>query len=115
MATGIVAIGAGQRGWHTLSVILLVVTAVEYGVLVVLTLWRLVSYRAEVGADLHDSRKAFLFFTFVAGTNVLAVGLAGQGLHMVAAVLLTVAGVAWLILGYTVPWVAVLPARSGPC
>ena len=81
----------------------------------VLTLWRLVSYRAEVGADLHDSRKAFLFFTFVAGTNVLAVGLAGQGLHMVAAVLLTVAGVAWLILGYTVPWVAVLPARSGPC
>ena len=108
MATGIVAIGAGQRGWHTLSVILLVVTAVEYGVLVVLTLWRLVSYRAEVGADLHDSRKAFLFFTFVAGTNVLAVGLAGQGLHMVAAVLLTVAGVAWLILGYTVPWVAVL-------
>ncbi len=108
MATGIVAIGAGQRGWDTLAVVLLVLTAVEYAVLVVLNLWRLISYRAAVGADLHDSRTAFLFFTFVAGTNVLATGLAGHGLYVMSAVLLTVAALAWLGLGYTVPWVAVL-------
>lgn len=108
MATGIVAIGADLRGWHTLSVILLVLTAVEYVVLVVLNLWRLLAYRTEVAADLHDSRQAFLFFTFVAGTNVLAAGLAGHGLYVVAAVLLVVATLAWLILGYSVPWVAVL-------
>ena len=108
MATGIVAIGADLRGWHTLTLILLVLTAVEYVVLVVLNLWRLLAYRTEVAADLHDSRQAFLFFTFVAGTNVLAAGLAGHGLFGVAAVLLVVATLAWLILGYSVPWVAVL-------
>ena len=108
MATGIVAIGAEQRGWHTLSVVLLIATAIEYIVLVILNIWRLAAYRAAVGADLHNSRTAFLFFTFVAGTNVLAVGLAGQGFLTVAAVLLTISTIAWLLLGYTVPWVAVL-------
>ncbi len=114
MATGIVAIGAGQRGWETLSVALLVLTAVEYVVLVVLNLWRLVSYRSAVVADLHDSRKAFLFFTFVAGTNVLAVGLAGHDLLVPAAGLLAVASATWIVLGYTVPWVAVLSREERP-
>lgn len=114
MATGIVAVGAGQRGWDALSVFLVALTAVEYVVLVVLTLWRLTAYRSEVVADLHDSRKAFLFFTFVAGTNVLAVGLAGLDLLVVSAVLLSVAALAWIILGYTVPWVAVLSRDERP-
>ncbi|MBS7546851.1 tellurite resistance protein permease [Dietzia cinnamea] len=114
MATGIVAVGAGQRGWQTLSVLLTVLTAVEYAVLVLLTLWRLIAYRTEVVSDLHDSRKAFLFFTFVAGTNVLAVALAGHGLLAVPAALLCVAAVAWIILGYTVPWVAVLSRDERP-
>lgn len=114
MATGIVAIGAGQRGWHTLSVVLTVLTAVEFVVLVLLNLWRLFAYRAAVVADLHDSRKAFLFFTFVAGANVLAAGLADYGLFAVAAALLGVATVVWLVLGYTVPWVAVLSREERP-
>ncbi|KAA0919872.1 tellurite resistance protein permease [Dietzia sp. ANT_WB102] len=114
MATGIVAVGTGQRGWQTLSVFLLVLAAIEYVVLVVLTLWRLTAYRAEVVADLHDSRTAFLFFTFVAGTNVLAVGLAAHDLFAVSATLLCVAALAWLVLGYTVPWVAVLSRDQRP-
>lgn len=114
MATGIVAIGAGQRGWHPVSVVLTVLTAVEFLVLVLLTLWRLLAYRSAVAADLHDSRKAFLFFTFVAGANVLAAGLAGHGLFAPSAALLGVATVVWLVLGYTVPWVAVLSREERP-
>lgn len=114
MATGIVAVGADQRGWHTVALFLIILTALEYGVLLLLNVWRLIAYRAEVAADLHDSRKAFLFFTFVAGTNVLAVGLAGYDLVVVAAVLLTVAALAWIVLGYTVPWVAVLSRVERP-
>lgn len=114
MATGIVAIGAGQRGWETLAVVLLVLTAVEYAVLVVLTLWRLAAYRKAVVADLHDSRKAFLFFTFVAGTDVLAVGLAAYGLLGPALALLALAFASWIVLGYTVPWVAVLSRDERP-
>ena len=114
MATGIVAIGAGQRGWESISVVLLVLTAVEYAVLVLLNLWRLVAFRTAVVADLHDSRKAFLFFTFVAGTDVLAVGLAGEGLVGPAAALLVVSSAAWILLGYTVPWVAVLSRETRP-
>ena len=114
MATGIVAVGAEQRGWRAVAVVLLVLTAVEYAVLVLLNVWRLVAHRREVVADLHDSRKAFLFFTFVAGTNVLAVGLAGEGYIVVAAALLVVAAVTWLLLGYTVPWVAVLSRAERP-
>ena len=114
MATGIVAVGCGQRGWHVLSVVLIVLTAVEYAVLVLLNLWRLIAYRTEVMADLHDSRKAFLFFTFVAGTNVLAVGLVGRLPLAVSVVLLGVASIAWIALGYTVPWIAVLSRDERP-
>ena len=114
MATGIVAIGAGQRGWHTVFVTLTVLTAVEFVVLVLLNLWRLTAYRTAVAADLHDSRKAFLFFTFVAGANVLATGLAGHDLFAFSAALLGVSTVVWLVLGYTVPWVAVLSREERP-
>lgn len=114
MATGIVAVGCGQRGWDALSVALLALTAVQYVVLVLLTLWRLTAYRAEVVADLRDSRKAFLFFTFVAGTNVLAVGLAAHELFAVSVALLCVAAAAWIGLGYTIPWAAVLSRVERP-
>ena len=114
MATGIVAVGAGQRGWETVSVILIVLTAIEYGILVLLTLWRLIAFRAEVVADLHDSRTAFLFFTFVAGTNVLAVALAGRHLLVASVALLCVGAAVWIVLGYTVPWVAVLSRDERP-
>ena len=114
MATGIVSIGADLRGWATLSVVLLVITAVAYAVLVVLTVWRIVAFRHAIAHDARDTRKAFLFFTFVAGTDVLGVGLAAHGQHKVAVVLLVVAGLAWVVLGYTIPWAAVLGRAERP-
>lgn len=114
MATGIVSVGCQLRGWTLVSRTMLGLTAIEYAVLVVLTVWRLLAHRRELAADAHDTRKAFLFFTFVAGTGVLSVGLAAQGQLLSAAVLFGVAGLAWLVLGYTIPWSAVLSRSERP-
>ncbi|MFJ5559368.1 tellurite resistance/C4-dicarboxylate transporter family protein [Streptomyces sp. NPDC093250] len=114
MATGILSVGCRLRGWTTVSRSLLVLAAVAYALLVVLTVWRFVAHRRELAADAHDARKAFLFFTFVAGTDVLAVGLAGQGYFIPAAVLLVIAALTWVVLGYTIPWLAVLGRSERP-
>jgi tellurite resistance protein TehA-like permease len=93
---------------------LLAVCAVAFAVLLSLTVWRFVSYRAAVNEDFMDPRRAFGFFTFVAGTNVLGVRLGMEGLHGVTAVLLVLSGIAWLVLGYVVPWTAVLGREERP-
>ncbi|MCY1158473.1 MAG: tellurite resistance protein permease, partial [Citricoccus sp.] len=45
MGTGILSIGAAQRGWDRFSAALIVLAAVGYAVLVVLNGWRLLAYR----------------------------------------------------------------------
>jgi Voltage-dependent anion channel len=78
MATGIVSVAMSEHGVPGLSLALLWLAAACYAVLVVLYAWRLVSYRAEVGADLRDPARAFGFFTIVAGTEVPWNGPAGD-------------------------------------
>ncbi|QCU79325.1 tellurite resistance protein permease [Citricoccus sp. SGAir0253] len=114
MATGILSIGAAQRGWDAPSAALLVVAGVGYALLVVLNAWRLVAYRRAYGKDFHDSSTAFLVFTFVAATDVLAACLSGIGALAPAGVLLAVGAVSWLLLGYAVPWTAVLGRAERP-
>lgn len=114
MATGILAIASSQRGWMVLSLILLVLAGLAYAVLVVLTVWRLLAHRDAVATDLRDPRTAFQAFTFVAGTGVLASALAVHGRLAPAAVLLAVATVSWLAMGYALPWAAVLGRAQRP-
>ncbi len=114
MATGIVSVGTDQRGWTQVSLALLGLAVVGYALLVLLTLWRAVRYPRAMAADSHNSRKAFLFFTFVAATNVLAVGIAGHGSVFPGMVLLAVAGLVWIVLGYAIPWSAVLGRAERP-
>ena len=114
MATGIISVGLELEGIDSLSEVLLVVCAATFVVLVVLTVWRFAAYRSEVVEDFTDPSRGFGFFTFVAGTNVLGVRLGLEGLHSATAVLLVVAGVAWLGLGYIVPWTAVLGRQERP-
>ncbi|MBB5749442.1 tellurite resistance/C4-dicarboxylate transporter family protein [Micrococcus sp. TA1] len=114
MGTGILSIGAAQRGWDRFSAALIVLAAVGYAVLVVLNGWRLLAYRGAYAADFHDSARAFLVFTFVAATDVLAASLAGIGIIGPAAALLVVGSVSWLLLGYAVPWAAVLGRSERP-
>ena len=111
MATGIVSAGLLAHGQRVLSVALMWLAGLSYAVLVILHAWRLVSFRAEVAADLADPTRGFGFFTFVAGTDVLGARVAADGHDGTASVLLVVGVTACLLLGYVVPW-AVLLSRG---
>ncbi len=114
MATGIISIGMHLEGVDLLSELLLAVCAAAFIVLLGLTLWRFSAYRNAVVEDFTDPRRGFGFFTFVAGTNVLGVRLGLEGAHAATAALLVLAGLAWLGLGYIVPWTAVLGRQERP-
>ena len=114
MASGIISVGMHLEGYHVLSYLLLLVCAAAFVVLLSLTVWRFMAFRAAVNEDFMDPRRAFGFFTFVAGTNVLGVRLGMEGLHWVTALLLLLSGTAWLVLGYVVPWTAVLGRKERP-
>jgi tellurite resistance protein TehA-like permease len=114
MASGILSIGMRLNGVDGLSAVLEAVCALAYVVLAGLTVWRLVCIRDAVVDDFTDPARGFGFFTFIAGTNVLGVRLAMDGLHQVTAGLLAVAALTWLVLGYVIPWTAVLGRTQRP-
>lgn len=114
MATGILSLACSQRDWQLASWVLLVLSAIAYAVLVVATLWRILAHREAMATDLRDPRTAFQAFTFVAGSGVLGSGLALHGLLAPAAVLLALATMSWLVMGYALPWAAVLGRAQRP-
>jgi tellurite resistance protein TehA-like permease len=114
MGSGIISVGMLLKGFVAVSVLLLVVAVVAFVVLLVLTGWRLIAHLADVIDDFTDPRRAFGFFTLIAGTNVVGVRLAMDGHHSVTAALLAVAALLWLVLGYVIPWTAVLGAKHRP-
>lgn len=114
MGSGIISVGLHLRGHATLSELLFVMCALSYGILILLTVWRLIRFRSATGADFADPRRGFGFFTFIAGTNVLGTRFAGDGYYGVTAALLLLAALAWLVLGYVIPWTAVLGRSARP-
>ncbi|MCR6712151.1 MAG: tellurite resistance/C4-dicarboxylate transporter family protein [Demequina sp.] len=114
MATGIISVGLALENVMALSRVLLVVCAVAFVTLLALNAWRFVKFRSALVDDFMDPRRAFGFFTLVAGTNVLANRLAVGGAYRVAVVLLTCAFLVWLVLGYVIPWTAALGRKERP-
>ncbi|HKU03245.1 MAG TPA: tellurite resistance/C4-dicarboxylate transporter family protein [Arthrobacter sp.] len=114
MASGIISVGLELEGFHALSVALLVVCALSYVLILALSLLRLARFAADMRADFMDPGRAFGFFTFIAGTNVLGARLGMAGWQGAMAVLLAVAVLAWVVLGYVVPWTAVLGRSERP-
>ncbi|WP_209324031.1 tellurite resistance/C4-dicarboxylate transporter family protein [Brevibacterium renqingii] len=114
MATGIVSIGAQFKGLALISAVLFWVAVALYAYFIVLTLWRVLRFRQGLRHDLHDPNRAFGFFTIIAGTNVLVTALVGLGVIPVAMVLFCVGGLLWLVLGYAIPFTAVLGSSIRP-
>ncbi|HEY0773905.1 MAG TPA: tellurite resistance/C4-dicarboxylate transporter family protein [Nocardioidaceae bacterium] len=114
MASGIISVGMDLEGFAVVSAILLGVCAAAFVLLLALTAWRFVAFRSAVNEDFMDPRRAFGFFTFVAGTNVLGVRLGMEGWYWATALLLLFSGLVWLVLGYVVPWTAVLGRQERP-
>jgi tellurite resistance protein TehA-like permease len=114
MGTGIVSVGMEHHGQLLVSAALMWLAAAAYVVLVALHAWRISAFRAGVRSDITDPRRAFGFFTFVAGTDVLGTRFAIAGYNGAALALLAVGAVSWLVLGYVVPWTAVLGRSDRP-
>lgn len=114
MATGIVSIAMHGLRAYVISVVLLWLACVAYAVLIALSAVRVFAFRSDVADDLADPGRAFGLFTFVAATSVVGTRLAVDGHYAAAFTLLAVASVAWLILGYVVPWTAVLGKAQRP-
>ena len=114
MASGIISVGLHLEHLDWPSRALLAVCAGAYVLQVVLMAWRFLAFRAAIADDFADPRRAFGFFTFVAGTNVLGVRLAMEGWYAATAALLGVSFLVWLVLGYVVPWTAVLGRVERP-
>jgi tellurite resistance protein TehA-like permease len=114
MAAGIISVGLELEGFHAFSAALLAICAVSYVTILVLSLVRLARFPADMRRDFMDPARAFGFFTFIAGTNVLGVRLGMAGWPGTTAALLAVAVLAWVVLGYIVPWTAVLGRDERP-
>lgn len=114
MATGIVSIGAQFRGFTLLAGVLFWLAVAFYVILVGLNIWRFAKFRHHMSEDFHDPARAFGFFTFIAATNVLGAALVGTGHVGLATTLLTVSVLVWIVLGYVVPWTAVLSNEHRP-
>lgn len=114
MATGILSVGVQTHHVRWLSASLLIVAAASYGALILLHALRLAFFRASMYADLADPRRGFGLFTFVAATDVLGTRIAIDGHRDAALVLLLVGSLAWLLLGYVVPWTALLSRAVRP-
>jgi tellurite resistance protein TehA-like permease len=114
MASGIISVGMKLEGFDAIFWVLLVISASAFVVLLYLTAWRFVAYRQATNDDFNDPRRGFGFFTFVADTNVLGVRLGIEGYYGATAALLVLSGIAWLVLGYVVPWTAVLGRAERP-
>ncbi|HET8528771.1 MAG TPA: tellurite resistance/C4-dicarboxylate transporter family protein [Gaiellaceae bacterium] len=100
MATGIVSNAFFLLHRRALSDAIVAVAAAAYVILLVLLALRVLRYARRLWEDLVDPEHVFMFFTFVAGTDVLGVGLHLRGYDAAATVLWLVALGVWIVLGY---------------
>ncbi len=114
MGSGIVSVGLALEGFDTLSRVLLVLCVIAFLTLGLLTLLRFVRFRRAMAEDFLDPKRAFGYFTYVAGTNVLGVRLFMEGYQTVTLVFLVITASAWAVMGYVVPWTAVLGKVARP-
>lgn len=114
MATGIVSVAMHSNHLDLLSGALLVIAGIAYVLLIILVLTRFIRHRDALKQDFADPARAFGFFTFVAATCVLGSRLGIEEYYGLALPLLFVASFAWLLLGYVIPWTAVLGRTVRP-
>ena len=100
MATGIVSIGSRLLGHIALAEVLLVATIAGFAILSLAYVVRAARFPRRFSGSLRAPSSAVAYFTVVAGTNVLATGLLGHQLWLIALILGIAAFLLWLALTY---------------
>lgn len=101
MATGIISNAFYFERPRLLSDILFALNLAFYIWLMLATITRAVRVPRAIWADLTDPQRVFAFFTLVAATDVLGVGIYLRGLSHTATLLWLAGFLAWVILAYT--------------
>jgi tellurite resistance protein TehA-like permease len=114
MGTGIISVGVRNHGLTILSDVLFWLATGGYVLLLGLTIVRLFLAPSMLRAEFNDPSRGFRFFTFVAGTAVLGTRLTLSGYQSLPLALLAIAWCTWTLLGYVVPWTAVLGREDRP-
>lgn len=112
MATAIVSIGLQQAGFGLLSTIWFLLAAAGLVFCGLALPWRWVTVPGSLRADLGTPAPAFGLLTLVVGLALLGVRSAADTGTVLPPILLVVAAVLWVVLGYLVPW-TVLRAAAG--
>jgi len=94
MATGII------EARHALSEALFVANLAAYCLLLIFLILRALWFWRDLWADLINPRLVFSFFTIIAGTDVLGVGIYLRGFESIAQVLWLFALISWSVLIY---------------
>ncbi len=100
MATGIISNTLHLEGFHGLSNILFGLNVAAFPWLLLLTALRVTRYPGAFWVDLTNPRLVFSFFTIVAASDVLGLGMGLRGLTEVALALWLFALVVWFFLIY---------------
>jgi tellurite resistance protein TehA-like permease len=100
MATGIISNAMLFQSQRGVSDALLALNLVAYGLLVLMTLVRAVCFPGAIWRDLTNPRLVFAFFTAVAATDVVGVGLHLRGFVAISLAMWFGALVLWLLLIY---------------
>lgn len=112
MATGILSAAESIFGQRWPSAALFGIALAGFVVLCALSAARLIRFPKSVWEDTARPQRAFGFFTFVAGSNVLAANLAAAGWTTPARALAVVAALVWLFLAYLIVARVVLSERK---
>lgn len=114
MATGIVSAALAASRVQVASVVLLWVGVTGLVVLIVVLIAHLTRHADAAARDARDPRRAFGYFTLVAGMGVVTTGLSGIAPAGLLVIVVAVAGVVWLVLAYALPANLILRPHEAP-
>jgi len=98
MATGIIAIALDMLEMPMLSDVMYVIALISWFTLLGLYTWRLIQFPKIVWSELTSPSTTFIFFSFVAATNIVGILFYQHGFNHLALVCWIFALLGWLIL-----------------
>lgn len=100
MATGIISVALRLQDYILLSDVFFVFTLITWVIMTFLYTWRLVKFPKAVFENLLNPRTTFIFFTFVAATDIAGVLLFQHGFTILALASWVIAFIYWSALMY---------------
>lgn len=100
MATGIISVALFMQSFQKLSNIFFVITLVTWVIMTLLYTWRLIKFPKIVLENLINPKTTFIFFTFVAATNICGLLLYQHDYVFIALICWAVAFIYWSALMY---------------